>query len=73
MKKLCLGIAILIAGFIGSLSIPTTAECGWCPSYKCFGPCGGKCVCMSQDYSGGSCVDLQRVPEFEANGWNEMK
>lgn len=71
MKKLLLGLSI-IAGCVTFYSVKD-GECGWCPSYKCFGPCGGSCVCMSQDHSGGACVDIQRVPEFEANGWNEMK
>jgi hypothetical protein len=70
-RQIVFGILGLIAiGFaMSALFIPTRAQCGWCPSYKCFGPCGGECLCMSRDYSGGVCVDVEARPDLEKLGY----
>lgn len=66
---LILGILAIFGGVFALW--PKPASCGWCPTYKCYGEgtCGS-CVCMSKDYSGGTCVDLQRGL---ANGMHELK
>jgi hypothetical protein len=69
-------LAVLFAmGIVLLLVSMTPARCqaGWCPSYKCFGPCGGTCRCVSKDFSGGTCLDIERAEQLLAEGWVEIK
>ena len=69
----------IIAGFVALgfaaawLFAASPCQSGWCPSYKCFGPCGGNCRCVSRDYSGGTCVDIQHSERLVAQGWRELQ
>ena len=67
--------ALMVAAILGGglTLMPATAECRWCPSYTCYGASTcGQCVCMSRDYSGGDCVDIQMKERLEARGWQEL-
>lgn len=65
--------AVLIAGGVALLSAEP-AECVWCPTYKCWGPCGGDCVCVSPPGGGGgSCYGIERAPSLVAKGWRVIE
>lgn len=58
-------LAALVVGFAlvaAQGAAPPTAVCTYCPSYKCFGPCGGQCVCMRDGPQGGKCVSFEALP-----------
>ena len=69
MKKLAIIIAIIV-GLGVTATLPRTAECVWCPTYKCYGSCGSQCVCMSKDHGGGTCVSFQQSQELARLGWS---
>jgi hypothetical protein len=55
-------ISIIVAGVLGVLALPKIAECTWCPSYTCYGSCGGDCVCITQGGDiGGSCYSVDQL------------
>ena len=73
MKRAFRWLMIAATCFAGGMILkPATCVAGWCPTYKCFGPCGGSCRCLSRDYGGGTCVDIQAVPELLERGWVEL-
>lgn len=60
-------LMILLALVSGLFLLPSKkAECAWCPSYKCYGPCGGSCQCVTFGGEfGGHCVSVERItPEM---------
>ena len=59
MKTLIV-LAALVAGVL--LTPKQQVECAWCPSYRCYGPCGGNCQCVTWGgESGGHCVSVERI------------
>ena len=67
------GLLLLSALTIAGLAIvkSKSAECAWCPTYACYGPCLGKCACVTPagEFS-GKCVGIEYADEYEARGWS---
>lgn len=65
MTKRILSVIAIAAGLtLGQGAVtPQPAQCTWCPTYKCFGPCGGDCKCVSTDHRGGQCVSIELIPD----------
>ena len=66
---------LAIGGIVSALFVmgqPRECRAGWCPSYKCFGPCG-QCACVSSDYSGGTCVDIDQLQSYLDRGYHEFR
>lgn len=61
-KRILAMVALGLGLAAAQSAAPPSAECGWCPTYKCFGPCGGDCRCVSTDHRGGRCMDIQLIP-----------
>jgi len=58
-------VFIIAAAFVGQ-----PAECTYCPSHTCYGPCGGECVCVTPPgTSGGQCYGVERAAVLVARGW----
>ena len=71
MKKLIAGVLLAGATLLGAAE---PAECVWCPTYKCYGPCGVDCLCISQPGEiGGRCYGVQGVPGLLAKGMEELR
>lgn len=50
------------------------AHCAYCPVYTCYGPCGGKCQCVTLGgQMGGMCVSVERVEDYKRLGYEEMR
>ena len=67
MKAASIALLILAALLVGQ-----PAECGYyCPTFKCYGPCDGDCVCVTPPGtgSGGRCYGVERVAMLVAQGW----
>lgn len=68
-------VFLLILAALTILGLATvrskSAECAWCPTYACYGPCPGKCACVTPagEFS-GKCVGIQYADEYEARGWS---
>ncbi len=67
MKTLFAALLLLSAALLIGAN-PQPCAAGWCPTYKCYGPCG-TCACMSTDYRGGTCVDIDSVSRLQDEGW----
>lgn len=68
-RYILLGILIAV-GIISVVVFSSKAECAWCPSYTCYGPCLGDCVCVTPPgQMGGSCYGVDRADEFRARGY----
>lgn len=63
------------AGLVtGVLILAAPAHCTWCPTYKCYAPCGGGCVCITPPgTTGGSCYGVERVPSLISKGWRVIE
>lgn len=72
MKRITVALAVVGAG-IALMGQPQVCQSGWCPDIKCLNSsiCMD-CVCMSRDYSGGVCVDINAVPQLKADGYRLM-
>ena len=67
-------VAFVALGFAAAwLFTASPCQSGWCPSYTCFGPCGGNCRCVSNTPNGGTCVDIQHSEALLSDGWRELK
>jgi hypothetical protein len=44
--------ALALIASAGLLASSQPAECTWCPTYTCYGPCGQGCACISQPGAG---------------------
>lgn len=71
MKKIALVLVLATAALIGSAK---PCEGGYCPSYRCYAPCGSGCVCISQPgQSGGNCYGVQHAERLLSAGAAELK
>ena len=68
MKSLKCYIMIFIVSLLATLAVgfillnADSANCSWCPTYKCFGAnsCGFNCVCITGPGSvGGNCYSIE--------------
>ena len=67
-----LALAVGLAG--GTVLAPREAECAACPTYTCYGPCGGDCVCMKEGLDvGGTCVSFELSRALAEDGWVEVR
>jgi hypothetical protein len=58
----------------GVMTVPREAQCAACPTYTCFGPCGGDCACMKEGLDvGGTCVSFERADALERAGWLRVR
>lgn len=60
-------------GLVAGWQTAAPAKCFYCPSYPCYGSCGGQCSCMQRGPGGGECVSFGRVKEYEAHGYTAMQ
>ena len=73
MKRFLL-LSAFALGIAGGFLYSRPCIAGWCPTYRCFGSGAcGSCKCISQDYSGGQCVDVQHAERLIADGAVELK
>lgn len=71
--RILLLAAVVMSAGIFTVSVPSVCKAGWCPSYKCWGSSSClDCVCLSRDFTGGICVDIQFAPTMQANGWTVL-
>jgi hypothetical protein len=68
-------VALALVASAGVLASSQPAECTWCPTYTCHGPCGQGCACISQpgDASGGRCYGVQHAERLLAQGGRELR
>jgi hypothetical protein len=67
-------LAALLLAASAVVAAPQPAACGFCPTYTCFGPCGGDCVCLSKPGKmGGSCYGVQHRDAALARGWRVLE
>jgi hypothetical protein len=72
MKRLVL-LAMLI-GVVTMLGQPGICLSRWCPDIRCYGSAAcGVCVCVSRDYSGGVCIDIEAVPLMLQQGYQKLR
>lgn len=67
---------LLIALTLGATGLlrAQPAECVYCPSYTCYGPCGMGCTCITgPGQMGGSCYGVQQAEAILADGGVELK
>src|SRR5262245_28711081 len=66
-----LSLMVIVALIILALIfIPAPAHCVWCPTYKCYGPCGCTCVCISRPGEGhGFCYGIEYKDFFLSRGY----
>lgn len=64
MKALLSVLAIVgFAVGVTVLTAPRSAECAWCPSYRCYARCSADCACVTMGGSpGGMCVSIEAIP-----------
>lgn len=72
-RKIVFGV-LLVAALVGGVIVGTKpCIAGWCPTFKCYGASQcGQCRCISTDYSGGTCVDIQHAERMLAEGAREL-
>lgn len=72
MKKIIILSAIVLG--LGFLAVRKPAECSYCPSYRCYGPCGGECSCVTLGGEfGGRCVSVENRSWWLERGYSELK
>lgn len=63
-------LLIVVAVLGAALFVGQPAECGYCPTYTCYGSCISPCVCLTPPGEvGGSCYGVERAPELIRRGW----
>jgi len=63
-------VAALLLGFAALTVGAGPAECVWCSSTVCYGPCGPPCVCLTPPGElQGTCYGAQAVPGLVGRGW----
>ncbi len=75
MRRLAVAIAVtfglVLAG--GVVTVPNEAECAYCPTYPCYGPCGTGCVCLKKGNElAGECFSAERAPGLLETGWSQL-
>jgi hypothetical protein len=73
MPKLLLSTVLLAlpALFIGQ---PAHCSFGYCPTYRCYAPCGYDCTCVqAPGASGGECWGIDRAQQLEREGWTRLR
>lgn len=68
MKAVVIALGVA-GGFAGGWLTASPAKCVFCPTYPCFGSCGGRCVCMRNDSRPGQCVSFDRVEQYKTHGY----
>lgn len=63
--------AVMLTGLFASAG---PAECVYCPSYTCYGPCLQGCLCITQPgETGGKCYGVQLAERLLAAGAVEIR
>lgn len=63
--------AVICAAFFASAQ---PAECTYCASYRCYGPCISGCLCISQPGQiGGKCLGVQHADRLLEAGATELR
>jgi hypothetical protein len=74
MARRILIVALAGLGAAGVLTLrPGVAECTYCPSYRCSGPCGGSCKCVRRPGDmAGRCLGFRNARQLLEQGWIEV-
>ena len=64
--------AVLLS--VGALAVPEPAECVWCPTYTCYGPCGASCLCIAPPGQfAGHCYGVQAAERARSAGLRVLR
>jgi hypothetical protein len=68
-------LAFLLVALTAAFAAPEVAECSWCPTYTCFGPCGMGCACIAPPGTagGGKCYSVQHAERMIEAGAREVR
>ena len=72
MRTLIVVAALVLGAW---LAIPAPeAACVYCPTFRCYAPCGAGCVCIMPPgtLQGGTCYGVQEAEALVARGWTEL-